>query len=540
MKKILFIFLLLSPAFIFAQNNTNKPTLIVGIVVEQMRYDILSKYWNKFSNSGFKKLINNGTFYKNAHYNYLNINSASGYATISTGSYPSQHGIINETWYDRIKLRDLYCTEDANVHSVGTNYENGKSPQNISSTAWTDELRLSNFKMSKIYSIGIKDYAAILSGGKMANCAFWFDEKKGKWVSSSYYIDSLPVWVENFNAKNFVNIYLNRTWQTTFPVEKYRESLSDAAAYETGIAGQHTFPYDLSVLSQKYSDASLIKYTPYANTFTKDFAINLMMNEYLGRDAYTDVLLISFSATSYIADVFGLQSVELEDAYIKLDKDIAHLIAAIEDYVGKDNVIFYLTSDRGACENQAWLKDINIQSGTFNPKRTAVVLTSYLRAIYGMGNWVEGFHNNELYLSHFEIDKKKQSLEEIQHKSADLIVSINGISTVICTSDLQKGSYNTGIMQQAQNSYYQGRSGDLFVVLKYGWRLNDLNSLSACSSCYNENTHIPVIFYGKNIPHKTVYKRISMDDIATTLCFLLDIPLPSKATGRPLEEILKH
>jgi len=539
MNKFLTLILLITHTFVFAQKKSQQPTIVVGIVVEQMRYDILAKYWNKFSDSGFKKLINNGTFLKNAHYDYLNINSASGYATIATGSYPSQHGIINKSWYNRVKLREYDCTEDENVYAIGSSFENGKSPVNLNSTTWTDELRLSNFKMSKVYSVAFNDYAAILSGGKMANCAFWFDENEGKWVTSSYYVDSLPVWVQNFNDKKFTDIYLQRTWQTTFPVEKYRESLSDAANYEIGIAGQHIFPYDLNTLKIKYANASLIKYTPFANTFTKDFAINLMMNEYLGRDTYTDVLMISFSATSYIADIFGLQSVELEDAYIKLDKDIAHLIAAIEDYVGKDNVVFFLTSDRGACENNTWLEDINVQTGVFNPQRTAVVLTSYLRAIYGMGNWVEGFHNNELYLSHFEIDKKKQSLAEMQHKSAELIVSISGITTVISTADLQKGSYNTGIMQQAQNSFFQGRSGDLFVVLKYGWRFKNTESLSACSSCYNENTHVPVVFYGKNIQHQTVYKRLSVNDIATTLCFLFNIPLPSKATGNAIEEILE-
>ena len=526
----------------FAQNKQpeKRPRLIVGIVINQMRYDQISKYWKKYGNSGFKLLINNGTNCKNVHYDYLNINSASGYATISCGSYPSQHGIINLSWFDRLKTKEIYCVEDNKEKAVGTIFGSGKSPKNLSSISWTDQLRISTFKMSKVYSVSMEDYASILSGGKLANAAYWFNEQTGKWVTSSYYMDSLKTWVQKFNSKQFTDIYLSRTWQTTFPISKYTESLSDGTAYEIGFFGDNTFPYDMTVLQKGFNNSSLIKFTPFGNTFTKDFAINLIMNEYLGKDPYTDVLTVSFSATSNISDLFGLQSVELEDAYIKLDKDISHLIKAIEDYVGKEYVVFYLTSDRGACENPHWLKDINIETGEHNANRSTVVLNSYFRAIFGLGDWINGFYNNEIYLNHYEIDKKKLSIDEFQEKSEELLINMQGISTIIATSDLKKGTYSSGIMQQAQNSFFPGRSGDLFLVLNYGWRFKtSKRSLCDCNSAFHENTHVPLIFYGSGIPQKSLYRNISMDDLATTLSFLLNTPLPNKATGNPISEVLQ-
>jgi len=203
-------------------------------------------------------------------------------------------------------------------------------------------------------------------------------------------------------------------------------------------------------------------------------------------------------------------------------------------------VIFYLTSDRGSCDNQQWLQDININTGEFNPTHTTVIIGSYLRAIYGLGNWIEGFNNNEFYLDQFEIDKASQSVEEFQQKSAQILVNISGISTVIQTSELQKGTFSAGIMQQAQNSYFKERSGDLFIVLDYGWRIKTSNpSLCNCNSAFNENSHIPLIFYGGNIKHQNIYSEISADDIATTLCFLLNIPLPNKSTGKPITKLLE-
>ena len=539
MKKKFFLFLFLLPTFVGAQTDT-RPRLIVEIIVDQMSYDQFVKYLPRFTDSGFKKFINQGAFCKNFHYDYLNINSASGIATLSTGVYPSGNGIVNKSWYSVTAKKDIYCVYDQEEHGMNTFFGPGKSPKNLDALTWTDEIRLNTYKLSNVYSVSLNDYAAILAGGKLADGAYWFDATKGEWTSSSYYFDSLEVWVKNYNDKKFADIYLNRTWTTSLPINEYKEALSDANSYEEGFDGKHTFPYNLQSLKNQYGGYELLKYTPFGNTFTKDFAITLMMKKYLGKDDFTDVLIVDFASTAYIGEKFGIQSIELEDAYIKLDKDIAHLISVVEDFVGKDNVLFVVTSDRGACNNQAWQNAINLETGIFNPVRANVILNSYLKALYGARNWVDGFHNNELYFNHEEIDKQGKSLIEMQEKSAEILTEMRGISSVIPTAMIKNGTFGSSLLQQAKNSFYQGRSGDLFVVLNYGWKFKgEIENNSGCCSPYNENTHVPLLFYGKNIPHKTIIDRYSANDLAVTMAFLLGIPLPNKATGQPVKDLIK-
>lgn len=520
--------------------SQQKPTVIIQITVENMRYDDLRRYWNKFSDSGFKKIVDSGTFFVNAHYNYLNINSASGYATLSCGSYPSEHGIVGITWFDRISNKIQNCIEDNNYKTIGGN-STGKSPFFINSLTWTDQLRLSTFKMSKVYSVGITDFSSILIAGKLANAAFWFDIQNSNFVTSSFYGDSIKQWVKDFNNKKFADIYLTKNWETTYEISKYTESLSDATSYEKGLAGQTTFPYNLSQLRNRYPNYSLLLYTPYSNTLVKDFAINLIMNEYLGRDTYTDVLFVNFSAISYAEKYYSAKSVEIEDIFIKLDKDIAHLINFVENYVGKENVLFVLTSDKGSCENIDWLKDININTGILDPNKTVLLSSTYLRAVYGLDDWVVGLYNNQIYLNSFNIDKNKLSISEMQENCTKIIGSMTGISVAIPTSKLFESSYSAGIMGKARNSYFSRRSGDLFIELNYGWRYtNEATDIANCTTSSNDNNHVPIIFYGYNIKKQTIYRETSMDELGVTLSFLLNIPLPTKSTGKPMQEVLEN
>lgn len=530
----IFIFVLIQ----FKAFSQQIPTFVVQITVENMRYEDIRRYWNKFSDSGFKKLVDSGIFFVNAHYNYLNINSASGYATLSCGSYPSEHGIVGINWFDRITNKNQNCVQDNNYKTLGVNTP-GKSPSHINSLTWTDQLRLSTFKMSKVYSVGMTDFASILVAGKLANAAFWFDVQSSNFVTSSFYQDSIKQWVKDFNNKKFADIYLSKNWETTYEINKYIESLSDATSYEKGIAGQTTFPYNLSVLKNRFQNYSLLLYTPFSNTLVKDFAINLVMNEYLGRDTYTDVLFVNFSAISYAEKFYSPKSVEIEDIFIKLDKDIAHLISFIESYVRKENVLFVLTSDKGSCQNTDWLNDININTGVLDPSKTILLSSTYLRAIYGLEDWVIGFYNNQIYLNSFVIDKNKISISEMQQNCTKIVGSMTGVSVAIPTSKLFESSYSFGIMSKARNSYFASRSGDLFLELNYGWRYTtEATDIANCTSSNNDNNHVPIVFYGSRIKKQTIYREVSMDELGVTMSFLLNIPLPSNSTGKPLQEVL--
>jgi hypothetical protein len=345
------IILIVSTQLLFAQKRPapEKPKLIISIFIEGMRYDYLYKYQEYFTEGGLKRLVSDGMFFKNAEYNYLFTKSSSGYATFVTGSNPSQHGIVSDYHYHRLANKKDYCIYDKSINPVGTDsYEEKKSPKSLLASTFSDELKLSNFKQSKVISISAKDYAAVLPAGHLGNAAYWLDNKTGRWISSSYYLNQLPKWVNRFNNKKFPDIYLNKVWNTVIPIEDYDKSLADDNSFETGfIGGYKTFPYDLTQIRVDTDSYALLKNTPFGNTFTKDFAVSCIVNEDLGRDEFCDYLNISFTANYNITKTFSIRSVEIADAYIRLDKDIEHFINFIDDYVGLENTLIVLTYRQG-------------------------------------------------------------------------------------------------------------------------------------------------------------------------------------------------
>jgi predicted AlkP superfamily pyrophosphatase or phosphodiesterase len=546
-KLILFIIIcLIRSSFSSAQIVENDvPKLVVEIVVDQMRYDYIVRYWDKFGDEGFKKLINEGTLCKNAKYDYLLTSSPSGYATISTGTSPAMHGIISDKWYLRLKEKEMYCVYDEDEKLIGANVvENiGKSPRQLISSTWSDELKISNFKESKVIGISMNDYAAIIPGGYLSNAAYWFDNEDGKWVSSTYYMDSIPEWVREFNNKGIPEIYLSRIWLPLLDIEDYTESLHDGSSYELGYNGNSSFPYNLTLLKQQYASYEILKLTPFGNTYTKDFTISAIIEEELGKDEVTDFLSVGFSATGSISDLFGIRSIEIEDTYLRLDNDIAHLISTLNDMVGIENTLIYLTADRGSADDPAFLNDIDMQGSYFNTESALSVLNSYLKALYGWGEWIIYYDQNQIYLNQILIEDSKLSLPEVQEKAAQFMVQFSGIANSVSAITMMTAEFNDGIFEKAQNSFNQDRSGDIFISFSPGWiaknQTKDGISLSSQISPYNYSTHVPIIWYGWKIPHKTIYRSIQIEDIAPTISLMLNISFPNASTGTPIEEILQ-
>ena len=319
---------------------SQKPRLVVGITISGMRYDYLSVYWDKFGEEGIKRLVMSGTFCKNASYDYLINQTAVGHATIATGALPSHHGIISNNWYNSLQDEIVYCVADDKTRTVGGNFESGQfSPRQMLASTIGDEIRLSSNFRSKVIGIALDNSAAILSAGHSANYSFWYDNLSGHWITSSYYTDSLPDWVKEFNDKNLAESYLDRTWETLLPLEEYKESDSDTSEFETGIEGRSVFPYDLEKISRpkrRQRNFRILKYTPYGNVFTRDFATAAVINEEMGQDEYTDYLAIGFTANEYIGKFFGSSSVEMQDAMLRLDLELAHFMNFIDDQVGVD------------------------------------------------------------------------------------------------------------------------------------------------------------------------------------------------------------
>ncbi len=546
MNKVLRILIVISAVFnIMALSAQRKiapeqPKLIVNIVVEQMRYDILQRYWSKFSENGFKKLMNEGTLCKNAYYNYLLTESAPGYATISTGTTPSNHGIVSDYWYNRLKNEKQFCVEDKGLAETLPHFDNHKySPHLLIGSTLGDELRMSNYKQSKVIGVSLKSSAAVLSSGHLANEAYWFDDKTAYWTSSAYYVDSLCDWVNEFNEKKIIDLYLTREWNTLLPMNKYRESLADNNSYEEGFQnGKKTFPYNLATLSEAYGK-KIIKYTPYGNTYTKDFAIAAIVNEKLGKDDYPDMINIGFSTTSYVNELFGIRSVELQDVYLRLDKDIAHLLSFLDDFIGKEKVLIVITSDRGAADNQKYYEEIGMPTGRFNSDKSISVLESYLKALYGRANWIKAYNDRQIYLNQLLIESSKMPLDEVQLKAAQFINQFKGIANATTATILQTTSFTEGILQKVQNSYNLERSGDIIINLEPGWiEVNNQKEQIAYfkqSSPYRYDIHVPIIWYGWKIGSKEILTPVHISDIAPTISNLLNISYPTGATGTPIQ-----
>ena len=530
---------------IYAQDSRvsfEKPRLIVGIVIEQMRSDYIARFWDKFGEGGFKRLIHEGTWCRNASYNYYHMQTAVGYATIYAGSMPSTHGIVGDEWYDRVNGKLMQAVTDESVKTVGGSYDAGKySPRNMLGTTIGDEIRLSNFRQSKVFGVSLDPVSAILSAGHLANGAFWFDDQTGNWITSSYYMQDLPNWLIDENRKKLADVYLNKTWDTTFPLQQYANSLTDENPYEIGIEGRIVFPYSLSDLARGKNLNTryrLLKQTPFGNTLAKDMAIAVMINENLGKDQYTDLLTVSFVATEYIGNAFGPLSIEVEDAFLKLDKDLEHFLQFIDEFVGKQNTLVFVTSNHGAAQTPAYLADLKAPVGTFNYNSALALLRSYLNALYGSDDWIKGYYGQQLYLNTDLIEKSKLKLDDFQNTVAQFLVQFTGVSHTLTAAALRNNQFTEGYRSKMQNNYFQRRSGDVFINLHPGW-VERSRHVTSHNSAYPYDAQVPLIWYGWKVKHGTITRPIDMTDVAPTVSSMMNIIVPSGATGKVIDEIGK-
>jgi len=527
---------------LFAQDPSvppEKPKLIIGITISEMRYDYLNRFWNKFGNGGFKKLINNGVYCRNVHHDYLIAESGAGYASISTGAYPEVHGIVSDYWYDRLKDQVIYCIENDKTATIGGSYEEGRySPGKMLAGTLSDQLRISNQFNSKSISVSLDPKAAILLGGHTANAAYWYDNQNGKWISSSYYIDSLDAWVNEFNSKNFSDIYLDKLWETLLPITEYSESIEDDNKFEAGLNGKRLFPYDLKVIStvkKGRTSYDVLKYSPYGNTYTKDFAIAAIVNENLGKDNYTDWLNVNFSATSFIGEKFLVRSVEMEDTYLRLDKDLEHFLNFIEGQVGMKNVLIYLTSENASADNPVYLSENGIPSGYFDYNSAMALLRTYLNLIYGNGEWVKFYYAQQIFLNKQLIEDSRLSLEDVQSRIAGFMIQFEGVSNALTSTHLLSNNYTRGYFEKIQKSFSQKRSGDILLHLSPGWIEKGIEKEFASSLHFD--THVPLVFYGWKIGKANVSRPLSVIDIMPSIAVFLDISCPASVEGNVITEL---
>ncbi len=513
-----------------------QPKVMVGIVVDQMRYDFLARYGDRFCDSGFKRLMNEGFTYTNAQYNYVPTYTGPGHASIYTGTTPSNHGIVANDWFDRSKGDLMYCSEDTGVDGVGSTSK-GMSPKNLYVITLTDQLALSTSGRSKIIGISVKDRSAIFPAGHAATGAYWFDPKVGKLVSSTWYRNKLPDWMTSFNKQGKALSYLDQTWNTLYPIDTYTASAPDNNPYEGQLnkGNPPVFPYDLNTL-QKDWGYKLLSFTPYSNSYLVDAALAALEGEKMGEDAYCDFLCLSFSATDYAGHFFGPQAVEVEDMYLRLDLEIARLLSAMDAKFGKGNYSVFLTADHGANEVPKLLNDYGMPGGVFRTDSIKSILELALTAKFG-SNLILGIYNEQVYFDHAKIIELKLTENEVALFCQDILQEEIEVYRAWTLEEVMNG--RTEYLELIRNGYHPKRSGDLFIQTMPGW-MENWSYGTTHGSGYSYDTHVPILFFGYGIEAGKSSRKVSITDIAPSMSEVLGIQYPNACTGQVLFEAVGY
>ena len=525
------------------KKEKKKPSLVVGIVIDQMRYDYLQRFADKYGDDGFKRILKGGFSLENAHYNYIPTYTAVGHASIYTGTTPENHGIIGNNWYDTEEKEEIYCVDDANYKTVGASDGGNKSPYRMQTTTITDQLRLAQNMQGKTVSIAIKDRSAVLPGGHTANGAYWFQGKKeGKWISSTFYMDSLPQWVSTYNSSRIVDSYLANPWNTLYDINTYTESIADDNDFEVLFKGKEkpVFPYDISSLKDKNGHYDLIKAIPSGNTMTTDFAKAAIIGENLGKTTHTDFLAISYSTPDYIGHQFGVASKEIQDNYLRLDKDLASLFSFLDTQVGKGNYTLFLTADHAAVQVPSYLQSQKIPAHYFDAKMFRQFVNSITQEHFNSDALVEHISNFQIFLNHDALKKRQLKASEVAQKIADAAVGYKNIYKAVTARTMQNTHFTDGILQKLQKGYNQKYSGDVLLIPLPSTLSSYYKKGTSHGSGYSYDTHVPIIFYGNGIQKGSSKKAYTITDIAPTLANLLQIEFPNGTTGNIVGEALKN
>ncbi len=541
MRRLLISFLSLSLAISIHAQNLQRPKLVVGIVVDQMRWDYLYRYYDRYAaKGGFKRLLNQGFSCENTLIPYTPSVTAPGHSCIYSGSVPAISGITGNEWWDNEKNRRVYCTEDNSVKTVGSNSTVGQmSPRNMLVTTICDELRLATNFRSKVIGIALKDRGSILPAGHSANAAYWYDISSGNWITSTYYMNDLPKWVKDFNAQKWVDKYYQQGWNTLYPINTYVQSTEDNKAYESKPLGTEAkgFPYDLKSFIGKNYNAIIA--TPQGNTLTAGFAKAAIINEQLGADDITDLLAISFSTPDRIGHNFGPNSIEQEDDFLRLDKELGSLLDFLDTRIGKNQYLVFLSADHGVAHIPGFLKEHNIPAGSNDVSGYINTLNSLLKDKYKVDKLVTSPDSYQVYLNYALIDSAHLDKEEIKNCVIDRLKVEPGIARVFAIDKLAQTTLNAKQKDMMTNGYYPKRSGEIQIILQPQY-IKGYAPESTTHGLWNPyDAHIPLVWYGWGIKHGKTNRETHMTDIAPTLAALLHIQMPSGCVGQVLEDVMK-
>lgn len=511
-----------------------RPKLVVGIVVDQMRWDYLYRYQKCYTDGGFKRLLGEGFSCENTMIPYVPSVTAIGHTCIYTGSVPSIHGIAGNNFVKDGKK--VYCTDDDSIKPVGTTSGAAlMSPRNLWVSTIGDEMKIASNGRAKVVGVALKDRASILPAGHNPNGAFWFDDQTGCFITSSYYMDRLPKWVEAFNDKRLPEQYLSQKWNTLYPKNTYTESTTDENEYENGIREgvKATLPLNLPELYKKYG-YGIIRNTPFGNSLTLDMAKAAIDGEQLGADDETDLLAVSCSSTDYIGHQVGTHAIETEDTYLRLDKAIADFLTYLDSKVGKGNYLVFLSADHGAMNNAAFLQDRRIPAGSWDASATAKKLNHVLAKEYPeAGDIVKTVMNYQVFFNRDVIKSKQLDFDNIKQTVVNVLKED---PSVLYACDMAKASTESipeEVKSRIINGYNRERSGDVVIILKPNFYAHGMKGTD--HGAWNSyDTHIPLVFMGWGIKHGATTKQTFMTDIAPTIAAMLHVQAPNGCVGKAI------
>jgi len=517
-----------------------RPKLVVGIIVDQMRYDYFYRFYDKYGEGGIKRFMNQGFFARNNHYHYALTITAAGHASVYTGSAPAIHGIIGNDWYDPIEGRGVYCVEDSTVKIVGSPTESaGKmSPRNLLVSTVTDQLKLATNFRSKTIGISIKDRGAILPAGHTADAAYWFDSKSGNFVTSTYYRNELPTWVKEYNDKKLPAKYAREGWKSLLPIDQYTESTPDNEPWEGRFTGEtaSTFPHDLAGISG--NSFGSVTTSPWGNTLLKDLAIAAIKNENLGKGQFTDFLAVSFSSPDAVGHMYGPNSIEIEDVYLRMDRDFAEMFTFLDSWVGKDNYTVFISADHGVADVPAFWQEHKLPGGLVPLAKMGDDIRKALNSAFGEGQYVRSVANGQIYLDHALLKERGISQDQVHAVVKEAIIGDPSIADVLNLKRLNEEQLTPYQLDLYRNLIMVKRSGDIQIVPRPGW-VSWRPQGTSHGTPYNNDTHVPFALFGWGVKHGETLRRTAIADIAPTISALLHILPPNGSIGQPVVEALK-
>jgi len=543
-----------------AAQDIKKPKLILQITVDQLRGDLPWRYKERLGENGFRYLMENGTVYRNAHYNHANTETIVGHASLATGATPAMHGMVANVWFDRVSGALTYNVEDPRYPILGagagvdkssevdatqkTARSDGRSPNRILVSTFSDELNLSQGGQAKIFGVSIKDRGAISMAGHTGK-AFWFSKKAGEFITSSFYYDEYPEWVAQYNAANPVMQFEGKTWDLMYDKSTYLFGKADDRPYETTFPGYgRTFPHAYGKREDKYF-TTFLTMGPAGDRLTLDFAKELISNEELGQDDTPDYLSISFSVTDYVGHIFGPSSLEAEDNILQLDRTLADLFAFIDAEVGLDQTLIVLSADHGGPEAPGYLSELGFEASYIDPgkfDRTSAI--SALKERFGIGEeLISTYFHPYIYLNREAIKKQGLNMLEVEQAVSEEISKFDGVSLAVSSTALASGNLpDTALTRSILNNYNPTRSGDIYLVFDPNRFINDFGGLTVASthgSPWKYDTYVPIMFAGAGISPSLIYRLVEPLAIAPTLSLIVGGKPPSGSSGEILEEVLQ-